>query len=193
MAFSKAIVADLGCGSGAMLCEVLQSKPGWTGFGLDISREAVDYAHRLSVLKGVVRRAHFQQGSLADLPFSNGSVHLVIVSEVIEHLPEPQKAFAEIARVLAPGGFLALTIPIDSHTPAHMNSLSNENEFQELCRQAGLRVQSLKSKWHLGFGDDRRHLFAVAQLGVLKATARDHVYSLLPQMSSAASSGIVSS
>jgi len=193
VAFSQATVADLGCGSGAMLCEVLQSNPGWTGFGLDISRESVDYARRLAALKGVANRSHFQQGSIGDLPFRNGSVHLVIASEVIEHLPEPQKAFSEIARVLAPGGLLALTVPIDSHTPAHMNSLSDENDFHELCRHAGLSVRSLKSKWHLTFGDDSRHLFAVAQSGGEDEVARDRVYSLSPQISSAASTGIVSS
>jgi hypothetical protein len=41
VASSEAIVADLGCGSGAMLCEVLRTKPTWTGYGLDISKPLV--------------------------------------------------------------------------------------------------------------------------------------------------------
>ena len=194
MAFSEAIVVDLGCGSGVMLAEVLQAKAGWTGFGLDISRASVAYARRLAEHKRVGRRSHFQRCNIADLPFVTGSVDLVIASEVIEHLPEPRAALTEIARVLAPGGFLVLTVPVESHTPAHMNSLTNEAEFNALCREAGLSVQSLSSKWHLTFGDDPRHLFAVAQLDKGSEPAADSVYSLpLPQISSAASSGIVSS
>jgi SAM-dependent methyltransferase len=194
MSFTKAAVADLGCGSGAMLCEVLRSKPGWSGYGLDISEASICYARRLAGHKGVAGRAAFQQGSITQLPFASSSIDLVIASEVIEHLPEPAVAFSEIARVLAPGGFLALTVPVDSHTPAHMNSPDSAQELDKSCQEAGLSVQSLSSKWHLTFGDDPRHLFAVAQLSTQGEAATQPVYSLLPpQISSAASNGIVSS
>ena len=56
VASSTAIVADLGCGSGAMLCEVLRVQPGWTGYGLDISEAAINYARRLAAHKGVAER-----------------------------------------------------------------------------------------------------------------------------------------
>ena len=194
MSFTNAAVADLGCGSGAMLCEVLRSKPGWTGYGLDISEASICYAHRLAAHKGLAGRAAFQQGSITQLPFASSSIDLVIASEVIEHLPEPAAAFREIARVLAPGGFFALTVPIGSHTPAHLNSPGSAEEFHELCQEVGLVVQSLTSKWHLTFGDDPRHLFAVAQLRTQSEPATQSVYSLLPpQISSAASNGTVSS
>jgi SAM-dependent methyltransferase len=194
MAFSKAAVADLGCGSGAMLCEILRAKPGWTGYGLDISGAAIGYARRLAAHKGIAGRAAFQQGSITQLPFASSSIDLVVASEVIEHLPQPGAAFREIARVLAPGGFVAVTMPIGSHTPAHMNSPNSAEEFHKLSQEAGLSVQSLSSKWHLTFGDDPRHLFAVAQLSALSEAGTQSVYSLpLPQISSAASNGIVSS
>ena len=194
LALAEATVVDLGCGSGVMLTEVLQTKPRWTGFGLDISGASVAYARRLAHHKGVDRQAHFQRGNIAELPFATGTVDLVIASEVIEHLPDPQAAFSEIARVLVPGGFVVLTIPIDSQTPAHLSSLSDADEFTDLCREAGLTVESLSTKWHLTFGDDPRHLFAVAQLAKERMPALERVYSWpAPQISSAASSGIVSS
>ncbi len=75
---------------------------------------------------------------------------------------------------------------------AFSEALTNEAEFNALCREVGLSVQSLSSKWHLTFGDDPRHLFAVAQLEKGSEPAADSVYSLPPpQISSAASSGIV--
>ena len=194
VAFRQATVADLGCGSGAMLCEVLKFRPGWMGYGLDISPQAVAYARRLALHKQVQHRVHFQEGSVMDLPFSDCSLDLVIASEVLEHLPEPDKAFSEISRVLRPGGLLVSTIPIESNSPTHTTSLKDENEFRDLCRTVGLRIQSLSSKWHLTFGDDPRHLFVVAQSQAETETATSHVYSLLPpQISSAARSGIISS
>lgn len=43
------------------------------------------------------------------LPLSDDSQHLIICSEVVEHLEEPAKLLQEIVRVLKPGGFLILT------------------------------------------------------------------------------------
>ena len=68
---TNAIVADLGCGSGAMLCEVLRVQPGWTGYGLDISEAAISYARRLATHKDVAARAQFQTGCLMNLPFAS--------------------------------------------------------------------------------------------------------------------------
>jgi ubiquinone/menaquinone biosynthesis C-methylase UbiE len=162
MTFKAGTVADLGCGSGAMLCEVLHSNPTWIGFGLDISPASIDYARRLTAHRGLASRAHFQQGDIAQLPFADGSIDFLIASEVIEHLNSPAAVLREIVRVLAPGGFLALTVPVESHTPAHMNTLCAD-DFKALCENAGLQVKSLASTWHLTFGDDPRHLFVVAQ------------------------------
>ena len=55
------------------------------------------------------------QGSLYDLPFANGRFDLVTCNMVVEHLDQPGKAFAEIARCLTPGGALIV------HTPNLMN------------------------------------------------------------------------
>src|SRR5262249_45599188 len=86
-AFSQATVLDLGCGSGAMLCEVLKLKSDWRGYGLDVSRASVEYARRLADHKGLSSRAQLQQGTIDNLPFESASVDLVIASEVIEHVP----------------------------------------------------------------------------------------------------------
>lgn len=50
-------------------------------------------------------------GSADDLPMADGSVQAILSSQVIEHLPDPEKAVAEAARVLEPGGLLFLSYP----------------------------------------------------------------------------------
>lgn len=191
---SHGIVADLGCGSGAILCEVLRVKPTWSGHGLDISEAAIDYARRLAVRKDVASRVQFQTASLTDLPYASHSLDLVIASEVVEHLPRPALVFSELSRVLAPGGQLLVTMPVESHTPAHMHALNSAAELGSLCEQAGLTVSSIQTRWHVSYGDDRKHIFAVAEAGHEGRSAPAAVYPLsLPQMSSAASSGMVSS
>lgn len=45
------------------------------------------------------------------LPFADGAFDRIIAAEVLEHVPEDQSAIAELARVLRPGGLLAVTVP----------------------------------------------------------------------------------
>lgn len=57
-------------------------------------------------------------GSVLDLPFPAASFDLVLSTEVIEHTANPRLAVAELARVLAPGGLLVLTVPNQLWRPA---------------------------------------------------------------------------
>ncbi len=194
VASSQAIVADLGCGSGAMLCEVLRVRPSWIGYGLDISEAAINYARRLAAHKGVAARVQFQTGCLMNLPFASSSLDVVIASEVVEQLPHPERVFEELSRVLAPGGPLLVTVPAESHTPAHMHALNSAEDLCGLIEQAGLTVSSVETKWHVSYGDDRKHIFAVAKARRESMADIESVYSFsLPQISSAARSGILSS
>ena len=197
LASANVVVADLGCGSGAMLCEVLKVQPGWTGYGLDISESAINYARRLAAHKGVAERLQFQTGCLMNLPFASNSLDVVIASEVVEHLPRPERFFEELSRVLAPGGQLLVTVPAESHTPAHIHALNSAEDLCGLIERAGLAVSSIQTKWHVSYGDDRKHIFAVAEAKrEVEAVAEAPVYSLpvsAPHISAAASSGIVSS
>lgn len=161
----QASFADLGCGSGVILSEILMMKPLWTGHGLDISREAVAYARKLTAHKQVADRTSFRAGNVTHLPYADESLNLVIASEIIEHMPEPELVVREIRRVLKPGGQLILTMPLESHTPGHIHTLSSREDLRDLCEQAGLRVRRLEPRWHFGFGDDRRHVFALAEAG----------------------------
>ncbi|HJU55286.1 MAG TPA: class I SAM-dependent methyltransferase [Pyrinomonadaceae bacterium] len=159
----RAEVADLGCGSGVILSEILLMKQEWVGHGLDISPQSIAYARRLAAHKGVVMRARFQTGCVTELPYADESLNLVVASEVVEHMPEPEVVMGEIARVLKPGGQLILTMPIESRTPAHVHTLSGREDLRSLLSGAGLRVRRLEPRWHLGFGDDRKHVFALAE------------------------------
>lgn len=51
------------------------------------------------------------RGDALRLPFADGSFDRVIASEVLEHIPDDEIAMAELARVLRPGGSMAVTVP----------------------------------------------------------------------------------
>ena len=50
-------------------------------------------------------------GNALGLPFADGAFDRVIAAEVLEHVPDHETAVAELARVLRPGGTLAVTVP----------------------------------------------------------------------------------
>ena len=51
------------------------------------------------------------QGDALSLPFADGTFDRVIASEVLEHIPDDTAAMRELARVLRPGGAMAVTVP----------------------------------------------------------------------------------
>jgi SAM-dependent methyltransferase len=60
---------------------------------------------------GAASLAGAVQGDGTLLPFSDGAFDRIIASEVLEHIEDDQAALDELARVLRPGGTIALTVP----------------------------------------------------------------------------------
>lgn len=76
------------------------------------------------------------------LPFADGSFDSVLCSEVLEHVPEPGRLFAEAARVLTPGGTLILSTPQTwgVHEPPHDYYRFTRFGLEHLARQGGFEV-----------------------------------------------------
>ena len=56
-------------------------------------------------------RARTEVGDALNLPFDDDSFDVVLISEVLEHVPEDARAIAELTRILKPGGVAAVTVP----------------------------------------------------------------------------------
>ena len=103
-------VLDVGCGTGS-LAIALKAKVGASGEvrGIDASPEMIEVARRKAARAGV--DAGFEVALIEEMPFPDGRFDLVVSSFMLHHLPEDvkRKGFAEIRRVLKPGGrFLAV-------------------------------------------------------------------------------------
>lgn len=104
-------VLDAGSGGGAL--SYLLAKEGALVEGVEYDEIAVEYARKniASADKTGRLRCAFMKGSVYELPFAAGTFDAVVSCEVIEHLKEPERMLAEIARVLKPGGIFVLTTP----------------------------------------------------------------------------------
>jgi SAM-dependent methyltransferase len=61
--------------------------------------------------QAVVENTALQTASAEEIPFANNTFDVVIIKHIVEHLPNPEKAIAEIGRITAPGGALILATP----------------------------------------------------------------------------------
>jgi ubiquinone/menaquinone biosynthesis C-methylase UbiE len=99
-----AMILDAGCGSCAK--SVLLAARGFRVVAMDFSADALALAGETIRRHGVEERITLRQGDLLDLPFENGEFSYVICWGVLMHVPDVQRALAELARVLKPGGVL---------------------------------------------------------------------------------------
>jgi SAM-dependent methyltransferase len=97
------MILDAGCGTGANL--TLLAKYGHT-IGVDLSEEALEFCRA----RGIPSERLFA-GSVTDLPFSSTTFDLVTSFEVICNIRDDAQSFAELARVLKPGGRLIVQLP----------------------------------------------------------------------------------
>lgn len=100
---------DVGCGSGDFLREARQT--GWTVFGQEFDETAAQTARQVS-------GAEVRIGDLGDVGFDGASFDAITMSNVLEHLPDPNEAVAECYRLLKPGGVLVSISP-NPHSALH--------------------------------------------------------------------------
>jgi len=97
-------IVDVGCGDGAALAAAATQNPQHQFAGIDWSADALRQARArgLTVVRGIIETR---------LPVADGAADVVIMSELIEHLVDPDGALEEVRRVLRPGGTLLLSTP----------------------------------------------------------------------------------
>jgi len=97
-------VLDCGCGMGFYLM-VMGALWDLELVGLDADPERLRWAQEHGI------RAELVEGDAQRLPFEDASFDAVLMTEVLEHLPDDAVALGEVARVLRPGGVVAVSVP----------------------------------------------------------------------------------
>ncbi len=103
----SASLLDVGCGRGSLAAQAIRAAK--RSFGVDLAAE--DLRHNRVVELPILATAY-------QLPFRAESFDVIASQWVVEHLPEPERAFREMARVLRPNGSLiVLTTNVYNYVP----------------------------------------------------------------------------
>jgi len=92
---------DVGCGAGDLAA--VFARRGWSVAGIEPSAVAAEHA-RANGVEAV-------NGTLADAPWGPAEFDAILFNHSLEHIEEPAQALTEAARLLKPGGLLAIAVP----------------------------------------------------------------------------------
>lgn len=137
---------DLGTGTGRILqlFEGLYKR----GVGVDASRDMLAVA-RANLDRAGITKASIRHGDIFNLPLERDEFDVVTIHQVLHFLDEPDAAVAEAARMLAPGGRLAI-IDLAPHAlehlrdeHAHIRLGFSHQTLAEWLEKAGLVVEEV--------------------------------------------------
>ncbi|MBI4375013.1 MAG: class I SAM-dependent methyltransferase [Elusimicrobia bacterium] len=177
LSFSSAI--DVGCGMGVLIQQFQERFPKCRCAGSDIARTALERARKRSP-RVVFHELDIQSRAL------NDSFDLVMCSEVIEHLQEPEAAMRNIRKMCS--GYLILTTPTGARLPTdmafhHLKHFTPE-ELAKLVEDAGFIVERLY-RWGWPFQVLFRHLINLAPGAAHNVFVRGGNYGIMKKAASA--------
>jgi ubiquinone/menaquinone biosynthesis C-methylase UbiE len=149
-------VLDVGCGVGQPAMRIAQ-RTGAHVTGIAISQDQIARATELAEAAGLTDKVEFRHADAMELPFPDNSFDAAIAIESIFHMPDRERVFSEIRRVLRPGGRLVLTdfferapIPADKQPAVDrllrdfIMTLARPEDYLPMLSRAGLRFVELR-------------------------------------------------
>jgi ubiquinone/menaquinone biosynthesis C-methylase UbiE len=100
---TRGLWLDVGCGTGVLVRAILEAAAPRAVKGIDAAQSYIAFA-RQQISDS---RASFQLGDAQSLPVETASYDVVVSGLVLNFVPDPDRAIAEMARLANPGGLIA--------------------------------------------------------------------------------------
>jgi SAM-dependent methyltransferase len=155
---------EVGCGAGRNLRALAYYRPDLRLHGVDISRTALAEAEAAG---GPIE---YREGDALHLPYPDASFDIVVLFDLLEHVPDVGAAVAEVARVLRPGGLFHGFVPCEGNKRTLFAALRNSErlpihrwkrdhighiqilttrQLSRILGDQGLRVRDISFSFHL--------------------------------------------
>lgn len=178
-------VLDHACGAGMdLLLAARRVGPDGRAIGVDMTEAMRNNAIRGAREAGLAEIVDVREGLMEELPVEDASVDVVLSNGVVNLVPDKPKVFAEIARVLKPGGRLMLAdvvvareVKLDARSrpelwAACIGGAVQDWELIELARSAGLIEPRILERFECFRGTSAEHkVSADLKVGAVNFTA----------------------
>lgn len=168
-------VLDVGCGIGGP-ARYFAAEQGWRVEGIDLTEEYVRVATALSQRLGLGDRVAYRQASATSLPFAASTFDGAYMLHVGMNIADKRSVFAEVRRVLKPGGLFAIydvmresdgafAYPVPWSSEPATNAIDTAETYRTLLAGAGFRIEKERSRrdFALEFFRQMRERMAQAQ------------------------------
>lgn len=173
-------ILDLGCGTGASIIDMKRLFGRRADVvGLDVVKLQIEIGNERLKKHGVVGELVYYSGE--QMPFSNHRFDAIYCSDVFGHVPDVELFLEEIARVLKPGGVLAMFaeselgkhavirrytkrrgLNMDPHAQFHI-SLYPKDEIRTFVQEAGFHIDDMRSAFMFSFFSHPHEFYPVLQ------------------------------
>ena len=126
-------ILDVGCGGGGFLSRLSDRYPYAMLFGADVSEEALGMTAEVNADLCEAGGLELHLASVDSLPFADGSFDMVTAMETYFFWPDLEAGIREIARVLSPGGVIAVGSELRYGD-------GDDGRVDEMCQRYGMRI-----------------------------------------------------
>ena len=146
-------VLDIGCGTGGIALSLAADYDAAKVIGVDVEDPVLATANRRAAAKGLAGRVEFIKAAPGLLPFGDGEFDLVFSKDAMIHIPDKEALFADVFRLLKPGGWFAASDWLSSHDGEPTPVMKRYMETEGLSFRLGSPERYREALAAAGFAD----------------------------------------